>query len=121
MLSEYFFAYDANNFFKLWSVIEKNYSEMFWISFWAEHLWRACCVINYLNLGDFAQAKRAGFRLPYTFINRDWKKHNIIKLKKLYCLLYKIDYLYKTGSPFCLFEFFYLSHFLSNFFSYERG
>ncbi len=112
-LSEYFFARNQEGFYKLWVLLEREYPPVFWVAFWTEHIWRAYHVVKYLGCNDFVQAKRSSIRLPYSFINRDWKKYSPEKLAQYYQRLYNIDSDYKRGSLFCSFDLFYLDHFLA--------
>lgn len=112
-LSEHFFARNQEGFYKLWALLEHEYPPVFWVAFWTEHIWRAYHVVKYLGCNDFVQAKRASTRLPYSFINRDWKKYSPEKLAQYYQCLYNIDSAYKRGSLFCLLDLFYLNHFLA--------
>jgi hypothetical protein len=114
-LSEYFFAKNSNAFFSVWSKINNEYPDIFWLSFWAEQVWKAHHVIKYLNEKNFVQAKRMAFRLPYSFINRDWQKSNSKELAQAHEFLYHIDYALKTGSSFCAIDLFYVNYFTGKF------
>lgn len=111
LLTEYFFARDAYKFFAQWQLLEATFSAAFWISFWAECLWQAYFVRDCMEKRDFAKAKKIGFRLPFSFMKSDWKKHSKEDLAQLYALLYQVDFSFKRGSHFCLFDLFYVSHF----------
>jgi hypothetical protein len=114
-LSEQFFAKNASTFFQLWSKLNKQYPDIFWIFFWAEQTWRAHHVIHFLAEKNFVQAKRMGFRLPYAFMNRDWKKSSTKELANAYKFLYHLDYALKTGSTFCALDLFYAKYFTGAF------
>lgn len=112
LLSEYFFTVNPPKFFSLWSEVEKEYPEMFWIAFWSEQLWKANHVIGYLNKNDFVNAKRMSFRLPYSFITTHWKKFSQKNLTYLYRRLYLIDTKIKRGnSSETALNFFFFSYF----------
>ncbi len=115
LLSEYFFAKNAVAFFSVWSKIGKEYPDVFWITFWSEQLWKAHHVIHFLKQKDFVVAKRTSFRLPYSFINRDWQKSNPIELVNAYAFLYRMDYGLKTGSTFCGLDLLYMNYFSGTF------
>ncbi len=111
-LSEYFFTANVQSFFSLWATIEKEYPEMFWLSFWSEQFWKAHHVISYLKKNDFVNAKRMSFRLPYSFINTHWKRFTQQELKQLYNHLYLIDMKIKRGgSGDTALNFFFFSYF----------
>ena len=45
----------------------------------------------YKTAGNHLQAKQVGFRLPFAFLNHDWKMHNPEKLKWFHDRLYLVD------------------------------
>lgn len=115
LLSELFFAKNIQLFLTVWEKTRNDYPEVFWVIFWSEQIWKAHHVIKYLNNKDFVAAKRMSYRLPYTFINRDWQKTNPISLVNAYEFLYQIDYAIKTGSTFCSLDLFYMNYFTGEF------
>lgn len=115
VLSEHFFSKNSQQFFALWPKIQKEYPDMFWIIFWAEQMWKAHYVTSFLHAKDFVQAKRMSFRLPYSFINRDWKKSSSKEFAQAYTFLYHMDYALKTGSSFCSLDLFYMNYFMGKF------
>ncbi len=115
LLSEYFFAKNSQQFFGIWASIQSSYPDVFWVSFWSEQVWKAYHVRGFLLDKNFVQAKRMGFRLPYSFMNRDWQKSNTKELAKAYEFLYYMDYGYKTGSTFCSIDLFYMNYFTGKF------
>ena len=96
-LSEYFFSMRPNRFFKLWSTLQGEYSEMFWLAYWSEQIWRAYYVTKLLRNKEFARAKKMSFRLPHSYIKQDWKRINLEHLSALYKHLYSIDFAFKKG------------------------
>ena len=88
-LSTYFFAKKAQLFFAEWKNIFGQYSEQFWIAFWSEQLWRAHHYVDYSKAKQFALAKKIGYRLPFTFMQRignnsnhqNWPMRIIISMK----------------------------------------
>jgi hypothetical protein len=115
-LSEYFFTGKAPEFFSLWATVEKEYPEMFWLSFWSEQLWKAHHVIGYLKKNNIINAKRMSFRLPYSFVNTYWKKFSQYELKHLYDHLYLIDMKIKRGgSSEAALSFFFFFYFFEKF------
>ncbi|KKQ33513.1 MAG: hypothetical protein US49_C0001G0193 [candidate division TM6 bacterium GW2011_GWF2_37_49] len=110
-LSNYFFNKQPKPFFALWSELESTYPEMFWVSFWADQVWRAFHVVGYMKNRDFIKAKQLSYGLPYAFINKQWSSFSPAYLHSLYQDLYKIDYAVKMGSSFHSLDLFYLGHF----------
>lgn len=115
LLAELFFAKSIQPFLTIWEKTKNDYPEIFWVIFWSEQLWKAHHVIRYLSNKDYVAAKRMSYRLPYTFINRDWQKTNPTALINAYEFLYQIDYAIKTGSTFCSLDLFYMNYFSGNF------
>lgn len=115
ILSEYFFSKNTKAFFATWSKIHASYPDVFWITFWAEQIWKAYFVIDSLKQKNFVLAKKMSYRLPYTFINRDWQKTESQSLINAYNFLYQTDYALKTGSTFYFLDLFYANYFNGKF------
>ncbi len=114
-LSQLFFAKKAKSFFDLWSKIHNEYPDMFWITFWSEQLFKAYYVVKFLNQKNFVQAKKISFRLPFSFINKDWKNFSLKELEKEHQFIYNNDFKIKTGSTYCFLDLFYLNHFTNQY------
>ena len=113
LLSQYFFSRQKEAFFKVWSSVCNDYSEMFWISFWSEQIWKAYNVVKFLKHKNFTSARSMSFRLPFMFINQGWKNFSLNELANCYQFLYNIDFALKTGSTFCSLDLFYVNHFMN--------
>lgn len=96
-LSQYFFAKDAPAFFKRWAVIEAEYPMTFWCTYWSEQLWRAYYVRYYLDHQQVQQAKSIGYRLPFSYLQKDWKKSSLQELKNAHQSIYELDLAYKNN------------------------
>jgi hypothetical protein len=102
-LSQYFFAQDAKAFFAYWAKVHKSFGEPFWITFWSEQLFRAHAFVEYMRQNKRAEANRISYKLPFSFMQRDWKKYKAPFLKDAHNALYHIDYQFKNGgSPYAL-------------------
>lgn len=113
-LSESFFAVKPKQFFKLWSNVHDNYSEMFWLAYWSEQIWQASHVIKFLKNKEFAQAKRMSYRLPYSYVDRHWRRMSLDHLSSLSDQLYGIDFALKRGALFPgVLDVVFCKHFLS--------
>lgn len=97
-LSQAFFAKDKAAFMKQWQSISDNYNMPFWIVFWGEQLFRASYFIWYQEQKQFAQARKMGFRLPFSFLQRDWKKIHREELKNAHQFLYDLDFDLKNNA-----------------------
>ena len=96
-LSAAFFAKDTKAFYAQWGVMKEQYPDLFWISYWSEQLWRASQYVQ-CRPDNFTQAKRIGYRLPFSFLNNDWKKGEPTKMRQAHHELYQIDYNLKNGA-----------------------
>lgn len=110
-LSKYLFALDSKVFFHYWSLISPNYQPVFWVSFWSEQLFRAYWYVKFMNQGRIVEAKQIAYRLPFSFIQYDWKKHSIEKLQSAHQLIYDIDYALKNGGSELSLDLFYAKFF----------
>lgn len=109
-LSQYFFARDGMRFFKQWSTLKDQYAAPFWISFWSEQLWRASFFIELSEQRNFSEAKRISFKLPFSFIQRDWKNVTSAELKRAHDVLYHCDHAIKNGGDANMLELFYTDY-----------
>jgi len=97
-LAEFFFNGQTAAFLQSWRDQEPGYGDMFWISFWAEQLWRAYWVTFYLKRGQQTRAKSMSFRLPHSFIQSGWRKQQCSTLLKQYEEVVRFDTLLKRGA-----------------------
>lgn len=97
LLSQYFFAKDAPNFLKRWSIIESEYPMTFWCTYWSEQLWRAYYARYYLDQQQLQHAKNIGYRLPFSYLQKDWKKNSLTGLKNAHQSIYELDLAYKNN------------------------
>ncbi len=111
LLGKYFFENKPKQFFDVWSKTEKDYPDIFWISFWAEKIYRAYFVVKFLKDKQESKARSLSFGLPYMFLKRDWKSFSLNMLSNYHDFLYTNDFKIKTGSKFCFLDLFYLNHF----------
>jgi hypothetical protein len=95
-LSQYFFA-KQSEFLELWQAIETAFPPEFWIAFWSEQLWQAALFVDQvLQVGP--QAARKGInRLPFSFMQKDWKGYTVRELCAAHNFLYSVDYGIKNG------------------------
>lgn len=113
-LSTYFFAKKEQLFFELWNRVSSDYSEPFWTTFWSEQLFKAHAYITLNNKQDFLQAKKVAYRLPFSFMQKDWKLLSLEELSKTHNHIYSLDWNIKNGLS-AHFEHFYLNFFLNKF------
>lgn len=112
-LSGYFFAKKAKLFFELWEHIGPQYAQVFWVSYWSENVWRAHHYVALSQAKQFEQAKKISNRLPFSFLQRDWKLHSTARLKTTHQQLYELDYALKNGTSDGILDAFY-AHYFNN-------
>lgn len=110
-LSKLLFSRDIKLFFHYWNLISPNYQPIFWVSFWSEQLFRAYWYIRFMNQGRIVEAKQIAYRLPFSFIQYDWKKVSIEKVQAAHQLIYDIDYGLKNGGSELSLDLFYAKFF----------
>lgn len=114
-LSQYFFSKNVSLFYQQWNNQINELAESFLVNFWSDQLWRASCVIDLYEKKQFAQAKTVAFRLPFSFLQTDWKKYSSAELRIAHDFIYGMDYQLKnSGESFC-FDLFYSKFFTGQF------
>lgn len=98
-LSQYFFAQQAKDFFTLWAQCSNDYPDEFWIAYWSEQVWQAALFVLRANKEGIQVAKKHAYRLPFSFINKDWRKYTFEYLVTTHDALYRFDYQLKNGGP----------------------
>lgn len=111
-LVESFFQRNPQRFFKAWSMVSGEYPAVFWVSFWADLIWRAHSVVVYLKNNRLLDAKKSSYKLPYSFMNNGWQRYSTQYLAKLYTELYTLDFASKRGALSSGFELFFVKHFV---------
>lgn len=115
LLSQYFFAKKANLFFSCWKRVMHEYSEAFWTVYWSEQLFRAGMYLSLKSHNKEGAAKQIAYRLPFSFINYDWRNYSVIECKNAHQFLYDYDYRLKTTNSTAGFELFYAKFFTNQF------
>ncbi len=113
-LSSHFFAKKEHLFFELWNAIASDYGEPFWLTFWSDQLFKAHAFITYTLNNNYIQAKRIAYRLPFSFMQKDWRSLSALELKNAHDYLYTVDWNIKNGLSNNL-EHFYIQFFLGTF------
>lgn len=111
-LSQYFFDRNSKSFLNLWSKVKEDFPEQFWLSFWSEQIWRASNFVKLSQEKKPVDAKKIGFRLPFSFMQKSWRNFTVKELSNAHNFLYLIDYNLKNGvedSPLDLFYFKFMS------------
>ncbi|MFT6765366.1 MAG: hypothetical protein ACJAZS_000242 [Alteromonas naphthalenivorans] len=111
-LTQWFFSRKPQHFFRTWHAIKDNYAPVFWTMFWSEQLWRAHYALSLRKQNKLAEAKQMAYRLPFSFLQRDWKNVSESELQNAHDFLYTADFNIKNGSSDLFLEVFF-----NNFFS----
>jgi hypothetical protein len=96
-LSQHFFGKKRSPFFRQWAAIAELYMPSFWASFWADQIWRAYIFCDLMKKKKYVESKKAQYKLPFSFINRDWKSYSATELRNAHQLLSTIDFQLKNG------------------------
>jgi hypothetical protein len=100
VLAELFFSGHWQSFLTQWAAVSGAYSDMFWVSFWTEQLWRAYWVCWYMQRGQQARARSMSYRLPSTFMQAGWRQNSLLVLRAQYEHISFVDTALKSGSFF---------------------
>ena len=111
-LSEALFDQNKSAFFSRWRQLARRYSVPFWTTFWSEQLWRAHAYVRFQKLKKVSEAKKIGYRLPFSFLNRTWRNYSLDRLKKAHHFLYEIDHQVKNGGESFALDLFYATFLL---------
>lgn len=112
VLSAYLFSKDARSFYESWALLEANYPIQFWLSFWSDQFFRAAGFIKYAQKKNFLAAKKIAYRLPFSFIKKDWQLHTVKQLIEAHNKLYDLDYHIKNGGSDVWIDLIYASFFI---------
>lgn len=96
-LSSLFFTKDKKRFFEYWLKIKESYQDTFWTVFWLDQSFRAYWFLKYKNDKDFKNMKKISFKLPFSFINSDFKKNSLEGLSLLQSAVFQADCFLKQG------------------------
>jgi hypothetical protein len=115
VLSQHFFSKKAKPFFRQWSTVSEHYLPAFWATFWADQVWRAYVYCDLMQQKRFTDAKKVQYKLPFSFINRDWSQYNLAELRNAHQFLTTMDFKLKNGSSELGLEHFYNQFFENEF------
>ena len=97
LLSQYFFAKKSSLFWNCWNTIKDEYPSTFWTVFWSEQLWRAYYVVVMQQNNMIVDARKMAYRLPFSFIQKDWRLISLEELSHAQQMLYQIEWRIKNG------------------------
>jgi hypothetical protein len=108
-LSQALFAKQSRSFLRQWKQMGPTYGASFWVVFWAEQFWQAYAYVRLHKSGKSLEANRIGYRLPFSFKNRDWRSHSLHALRQAHHQLYEIDFHLKNGGSNVALELFFMN------------
>ena len=114
-LASLFFARQVEPFFQHWMKERDNYPLIFWCSFWSEQLLRAASYVHVARNYSMIEAKKISQRLPFSFIQKDWKRYQAGELAQMHEYLYGIDFAMKNGSEAPMLDLFYVKFLTKDF------
>ena len=114
-LSQHFFGKKNKQFFRQWATMSELYLPPFWATFWADQIWRAYVFCDLMRQKKHAEAKKAHYKLPFSFINRDWSSYKLDELRNAHHFLATLDFQLKNGAGEIGLEHFYIKFFDSKF------
>ncbi len=91
-LAQHFFAKQASSFYPLWKSMENRFPVTFWCVYWSEQLWRAYHAHYFLSKGQSAAAKIVAARLPFSYMQKDWKKSSLSELRNAHDWICQVDH-----------------------------
>lgn len=115
VLSQHFFGKKLKPFFRQWATISDEYPPTFWALFWADQVWRAYVYCDLMEQKKYAEAKKAQYKLPFSFIQRDWSQYKLLELVNAHQFLTTMDFKLKNGSSEIGLEHFYNQFFENEF------
>lgn len=101
-----YFSSNKKEFLKYWCSVKDNYQPQFWTTYWSEVFYRAFWYVYCKKNNKLAEAKKISYRLPFSFINRDWKNFDLNKLAQMQDEFYNLDCSVKLGKSFIVEKFF---------------
>ncbi len=96
-LSQYLFARNPRQFLEQWNRCKGEYPPEFWIAYWSEQLLQALIYVQRARREGMLEAKKGTYRLPFSFLNKDWQKYSPDSLVAAHDALYRFDYNLKHG------------------------
>ncbi len=92
LLSQLLLAKDRAGFLSAWPRYAMMYPEEFWLAYWSDQLWQAVLFV------ELKGASKQGYRLPFSFMQRDWRSYTLQELVRAHAFLTTVDDRLKHGS-----------------------
>lgn len=114
-LSQHFFDKSSSEFARTWHQIKDMYQMPFWCTFWSEQLFRAASVVQYNKEHNSSLARKVGYRLPFSLLNRGWQRLTYQELQRAHDFVYQLDLHIKNGGSTEMLDLFYAKFFSGDF------
>ena len=96
-LSQYLFGQQSKLFLQQWRELKNDFPDEFWVAYWSEQVWQATLFVARAHTEGFDAAKKGAYRLPFSFINKDWRKYTQESLTAAHTALARLDYNLKNS------------------------
>lgn len=96
-MSQHFFARKPRLFFEQWNLCKGEYPPEFWIAYWSAQLWEAMLYVQRARTQGMMEAKKGTYKLPFSFLNKDWSLYTPESLSAAHEALYRFDFNLKNG------------------------
>ena len=96
-LSQYLLSRNPRLFLRQWKACKDDYPAEFWVAYWSDQIWQAAQFVAKARAFGLEEARKGFYRLPFTFLNTDWKRYSPELLVEAHKGLYDFDYASKNG------------------------
>lgn len=91
-------ARDRRLFYAAWHRVQEQYPPEFWVTYVLELIWNSLAWVSMKQQGYSEKCPLKG--LPFSFINRDWRKHTIDDLAAVYNVAVRHVLYHRAGATF---------------------
>lgn len=96
-LTQYFFAKQSAQFVTFWRQVSEQYPPEFWTVFWMDVIWQAWGHLVRMQQRAETTDRKLSSKLPFSFVQRDWKRFKSQDFVRLHHKLYSVDFALKNG------------------------
>jgi hypothetical protein len=96
-LSQYLLGRNTRLFLTQWKACKDEYPLEFWVAYWSDQIWQATHFVTTVREKGYEEARKDFYKLPFAFLNNDWRQHNPHALVDAHAGLYELDYRSKNG------------------------
>ncbi len=114
-LSQLLFEKKEEAFFKLWFQVKPLYTEMFWVSYWSDQLYRAYFYIAFTQEENFLAVKQVSYGLSFSFMKQSYKQYSLQELQSFHESWYAVDTSLKNGGSSYKIDQLYVDFFIGKF------